>query len=193
MESGHALRMKKVLSRLEYLKDTFGFDFPQVELDTLLSLDNPGKPHIGNLMVKYGYAQDKKQAIDEYINRIRFPNEYLRPEQAIRGILEAGGIPVLAHPVFGSGEELIVGELLEHRVKRLMDMGLRGVEAYYSGYTPKLRAEVLALAEKHHLLVTAGSDYHGKNKLVAMGDTKLSPTRELPAGLRRFLEEAGLY
>ena len=40
------------------------FDFPREELQKLLSLDNPGKPHIGNLMVKYGYAETKEKAID---------------------------------------------------------------------------------------------------------------------------------
>ena len=72
-----------------------------------------------------------------------------------------------------------------------MGMGLRGVEAFYSGFTPKLRAGVLALAEKYDLLVTAGSDYHGGNKLVALGDTELSQADGLPEGLRRFLEETG--
>jgi hypothetical protein len=50
---------------------------------------------------------------------------------------------------------------------------------------------VLALAEKYDLLVTAGSDYHGRNKLVEMGDTELSQADGLPEGLRRFLEETG--
>lgn len=191
VETGHGLRMKKAAERLEYLESAFGFTFSREDREKLLSLDNPGKPHIGNLMVKYGYAESKDQAIHEYMNRVRFPDAYIRPEQAIRGILESGGIPVLAHPAFGSGEELITDQALENRVRRLMGMGLRGVEAFYSGFTPKLRAGVLALAEKYDLLVTAGSDYHGGNKLVALGDTELSQADGLPEGLRRFLEETG--
>ena len=52
-----------------------------------------------------------------------------------------------------------------------------------------MRREALALAERYDLLVTAGSDYHGTNKLVDLGDTKLDRAREIPEGLRRFLAE----
>ena len=48
---GHSLRMKKVHARLDFLKERFGFEFPEEEIQALLSLDNPGKPHIGNLLV----------------------------------------------------------------------------------------------------------------------------------------------
>jgi hypothetical protein len=48
---------------------------------------------------------------------------------------------------------------------------------------------MLSFAEKYALYVTAGSDYHGKNKLIALGDTGLAPERELPAGMRRFLKD----
>ncbi len=51
------------------------------------------------------------------------------------------------------------------------------------------QGEALAVAEKYELLVTAGSDYHGANKLVVLGDTNLEQARELPEGLRRFLAE----
>ena len=188
VEHGHALRMKKVVARLEFLKTRFGFSFPQEEIDRLLSLNNPGKPHIGNLMVKRGFAKTKEEAIEEYINQVHFKSEYVRPEEAIGGILSAGGIPVLAHPFYGSGSELILGEEMETRLLKLMKYGLRGLEAFYSGFTAKLRNEALSLAEKHDLYVTAGSDYHGTNKMVRLGDTGLDPGTEYPAGLRRFLE-----
>ena len=191
VEKGHGLRMKKVDARLDFIRERFGFTFPQEELRQLLALDNPGKPHIGNLMVKYGYAASKEQAIDEYINQAKIRSEYIRPEEAIEGILQAGGIPVLAHPPFGSGNELILGDDMERRLRRLMGFGLRGMECYYSGFTPKLRAEMLALAEKYALYVTAGSDYHGKNKLVALGKTHFAGAQPMPEGMRRFLEAVG--
>ena len=190
VEAGHRLRMKKVRDRLKRLAAERHVVFPEEEVRALLALDNPGKPHIGNLMVKYGYSQTKEQAITEQINRLSVHSEYIRPEQAIRGILGAGGIPVLAHPILGSGDELILGEALDRRVRRLIDFGLRGLEGFYSGFTPQMREEALSLAEKYDLLITAGSDYHGTNKLVALGDTKLDHVPELPAGLRRFLAEA---
>ncbi len=192
VQMGHSLRMQKVMARLEYLKTTFGVVFPEEELQRLMLMDNPGKPHIGNLMVKYGYAKTKEEAINDFIDGLHMPSKYIRPEQAIEGIIKAGGIPVLAHPAFGSGGELIVGDDLDRRVRHLMDFGLRGMEAFYSGFSPKLCTEALALAEKYHLFVTAGSDYHGMNKLVELGDTKLETVDEVPEGLVRFLQETGM-
>jgi hypothetical protein len=187
VEKGHGLRMKKIVGRLDFLKSEFGFAFPDEEIEKLLALDNPGKPHIGNLMVKYGYAESKDIAIKEYINKVHYRSEYIRPEEAIEGILGAGGIPVLAHPFFGSGDELILDQDMENRLKRLMEYGLLGVEAFYSGFSPKLKDEMLAMAEKYDLYVTAGSDYHGTNKMVILGDTGFEEGTRMPEGMKRFL------
>ena len=189
VELGHSYRMNKVKARLDFLETQFSLPFPEEELQALFALDNPGKPHIGNLMVKYGYARSKEEAIKDYINKLHFRSEYVRPEEAIAGILRSGGIPVLAHPVYGSGDQLILGDEMDARLRRLMDFGLRGVEAYYSGFTAKLREQMLAFASQYGLYVTAGSDYHGANKLVALGDTGLGGPDEWPEGLRRFLAD----
>ena len=190
VEQGHAYRMKKVQARLDFLKESFGFSFSEEDLAALFALDNPGKPHIGNLMVKYGYAQNRTQAIREFIDQKRFRSEYVRPEDAIRGILDAGGIPVLAHGAYGSGDQLILGEELETRVRRLATFGLAGVEAYYSGFTQKIQEQMLEIAARLDLYVTAGSDYHGTNKMIVLGDTNLKSVADAVPGLHRFLEAA---
>ena len=189
VDLGHGYRMEKVTARLDFIKDTFGFDFSPEDIDALLALNNPGKPHIANLMVKYGYAESKEDAFDKYLNKLRFKDQYVRPEEAIRGILDSGGTPVLAHPPYGDGDQLILGDEMEERLKRLMDFGIKGVECFYSGFTPKLCQMMLGLAEKYDLYVTAGSDYHGKNKLIALGDNNLPEKSEWPEGLTRFIEE----
>lgn len=189
VDLGHSYRIRKVQGRLEGLEREFGVTFPAWELSSLFALDNPGKPHLGNLMVKYGFAETKEQAIAQYINRLHFPAEYVRPEEAIRGILASGGIPVLAHPCFGSGDQMIQGREMERRIRRLMEFGLQGLEAFYSGFTPVLRQEILDFARRFDLYVTAGSDYHGTNKPVQLGDTGLEPGPEPPEGLRRFLHD----
>ena len=189
VDLGHGYRMNKVKARLDFLSTQFGFQFPEKDLQALFALDNPGKPHIGNLMVKHGYAKTKEEAIRDYIDKLRFRSEYVRPEEAIEGILGSGGIPVLAHPVYGSGGQLILGDEMDKRLRRLTDFGLQGVEAFYSGFTAKLRAQMLAFAAQYGLYVTAGSDYHGSNKLVSLGDTGLGDPNEWPEGLKRFLTD----
>jgi len=189
VDLGHGYRMEKVTARLDFIKDTFGFDFSPEDIDALLALNNPGKPHIANLMVRYGYAESKEDAFDKYLNKLRFKDQYVRPEEAIRGILGSGGIPVLAHPPYGDGDQLILGDEMEERLKRLMNFGIKGVEGFYSGFTPKLCQMMLGLAEKYDLYVTAGSDYHGKNKLIALGDNNLPEKSEWPEGLTRFIDD----
>lgn len=190
VEKGHSLRMKKVKARLDFIRDEFGFGFPEEEIKALLSMDNPGKPHIGNLMVKYGYVETKEIAIKDFINKIHFRSEYVRPEEAIAGILGAGGIPVLAHPFFGSGDQLILGEDMEKRLRKLMGFGLQGVESFYSGFSPKLIRDMLDFAGRFDLYVTAGSDYHGSNKLVVLGDTGMEERSPLVKGMERFFRAA---
>ena len=77
---------------------------------------------------------------------------------------------------------------MEKRLERLMAFGLQGVEGFYSEYTPEQREFVLGLAEKHDLFVTAGSDYHGRNKTVILGGNGLSEATEVPKGLSGFIE-----
>ncbi len=140
-------------------------------------------------MVKYGFAATKEDAIGNFINRIHVKSEYIRPQEVISGILGSGGIPVLAHPIYGSGDQLILGEELDARVQHLTDLGLQGLEAYYSGFTGKLQSVALSLADAYGLYVTAGSDYHGSNKLISLGDTGLpADPAEWAPGLRRFLD-----
>ena len=78
---------------------------------------------------------------------------------------------------------------MDERLQHLMEYGLAGVEAYYSGFTPRIQNGMLELAEKYDLYVTAGSDYHGSVKLVQLGDTNLEDLSEAPDGMRRFLED----
>jgi predicted metal-dependent phosphoesterase TrpH len=192
VELGHQYRMKKLRQRLDFIRDKFGFSFPAEEEQKLYALDNPGKPHIANLMVKYGYASSKEDAFNAYLNQASFKNEYVRPEEAIQGILASGGIPVLAHPAYGSGDELIVESEMDDRLKRLIGYGLQGVEAFYSGFSLKLRLEALFFAKKYDLYVTAGSDYHGSNKMIALGDTGLDDTVMIPGGMKRFFKAVGV-
>lgn len=188
VELGHQYRMKKVMVRIDFIRDRFGFAFSDQDIQGLLALENPGKPHIGNLMVQYGYVPSKDIAIREYLNQMNFSSEYVSPETAIQSILDGGGIPVLAHPAYGNGEDLILGADMDTRLRRLIGFGLQGVEAFYSAFSPKLIAETLSFAEKYNLYVTAGSDYHGKNKLIPLGDTSMDGIDEIPVALKRFLE-----
>lgn len=187
VEQGHQNRIEKTKLRLEILKEKFGIRFDEEDIRGLFANNNPGKPHIANLLVRHGYTTSIPVAFTEFLNRLHVKSVYLRPEEAIEAILNSGGIPVLAHPTYGSGDELILGDEMDERIRRLVGFGLQGVEAYYSGFAPKITGELLGFAEKYWLYVTAGSDYHGTNKLVKIGQTHVEDVLEAHEGLRRFL------
>ena len=188
VDKGHSFRREKLRQRLDFLQKEFGFGFSKQDEESLFALANPGKPHIGNMMVKYGYAPTKEFAIENYINKCESKTKYVRPEEAVAAIINAGGIPVLAHPSYGRGDEFIIGDDMDKRLKKLIGFGLKGVEAFYSGFSATLQNEMLAFAKKYALYVTAGSDYHGANKLVRLGDTNLKADDDRPKGMQRFFE-----
>ena len=189
---GKMLRMEKLLDRVGYLHEKFGIDLPEDEIFGLLAKSNPGKPHLANLMVKYGFAASFREAMDKYLERLPSAAEYITPEEAIVGILSGGGIPVLAHPVFGSGREKLDADEMKRRLIKFTAVGLEGIEAFYSGFPPAVSAWLVSLADQYNLLVTAGSDYHGTNKTVALGETGLPAPSEYPEALRRFLDRVGV-
>lgn len=190
---GHQLRMMKMQERLKELKEKFQVVLQDQQVEELLKLDNPGKPHLARLLVESGYAPDKATAFSKYLNSIHAKSVYLRPEEAIEGILAAGGIPVLAHPLFGSGEESLTVEELSARVARLKKIGISGLEAYYSGFSKMQTEEVLTIASNEKLYVTVGSDYHGRNKKVQLGDTGLPRKTDWPPALLEFLHDVNKY
>ena len=188
-ELGHSHRLNKLDGRIEVLKVKYGIEFPEDEIKRLHELDNPGKPHLGNLMVKYGHAQSKDEAIEKFLNNIHVQSEYFNPEEVIETIIEAGGIPVLAHPFFGDGSEMVTEEKMKPLCQRLVGYGLKGLEAFYSEFKANHIKHMLYLAECFGLYVTAGSDYHGKNKTIPLGKNNMDGLKDLPFGMQKFLDE----
>ncbi|NLV74228.1 MAG: PHP domain-containing protein [Chloroflexi bacterium] len=112
-----------------------------------------GRPHIAAAMQRAGYVDSIQQAFSVYLGRggaAYVPRAKVSPEDAIQLIERAGGLAVLAHPWYD-----------QHLVPSLREAGLRGLEAYYSGYTGDMSAALMLLARQQGLLVTCGSDFHG--------------------------------
>lgn len=91
--------------------------------------------------------------------------KYISLEKAIEVIKTSGGIPVLAHPGNNVKEK---HSLLES----IRVSGIEGIEVY-SSYHSKEKVEYYKeYAMKHKLILTCGSDFHGKTKpSIAIGST----------------------
>ena len=168
LAQGAALRKAKLEKRIGYLHE-IGICFPEDELDRLRQIPSAGKPHLGNLMVKYGYAPNMQLAIIEVVNRCATVSSRISAETAVKAISASGGIPVWAHPMGGEGEKEIGMEQFTKMLDELTGYGLMGMECYYSKYPLALCEKIAGIAQKHGLLISAGSDYHGRNKAIPLG------------------------
>lgn len=121
------------------------------------------RAHYAKYMLMQGYVKSIAEAFDRYVGDhcpYFVPREKVTPAQAVSLIREAGGIPVLAHPILyhmsDARLDALTGELKE--------AGLMGIEAIYSTYHACDERQIRRLASKYDLLISGGSDFHGDNK-----------------------------
>ncbi len=121
-----------------------------------------GRPHFAQVMVRRGYVADNREAFDRYLDTEEYRREVERGKPPVRecidAIRDAGGKSSLAHPyqigIEDSALDTLVGEL--------SDFGLDAVECIYPKHTAEQTAFYLSLADRYHLNVTGGSDFHGE-------------------------------
>jgi len=116
---------------------------------------NIGRPHIAEVLLDKGYVSSMEEAFTKYLgkNGIAYVNPpRIPPEEAVDIIKEYHGVPVLAHPGLYNDSEL---------VERLIRYGIAGIEVFHPDHDEKLEKYYYDLANKHKLLITGGSDFHG--------------------------------
>ena len=115
-----------------------------------------GRPHVAQAMLEKGYIANLQEAFRNYIGHggpAYVERDKLTPAEAVKLILDADGLPVLAHPLT-SGD-------IEGTIVELKETGLVGMEVYYASYSSEEINPLLGLAYKHGLIATGGTDYHG--------------------------------
>ncbi len=121
------------------------------------------RAHFAKFLLKEGYVSSMKEAFTKYLDSSSpyyVTREYLTPKQAIELILQADGIPVLAHPLLYK----LTPTQLKILIQDLKSYGLLGIEAIYSCNVNNDEAYVKSLARKYNLFITGGSDFHGSVK-----------------------------
>lgn len=146
--------------QIVHLLNRLGFD---LSYDLLLeSCDGQlSRPHIARKLVEKGYVASIDEAFDKYLaqGKPAYVEKYhLNWRRAIEVIRGAGGIAVLAHP---SLLDLPNDEMLESLIVLLKSAGLEGIEVFYPEHTFKQTEQYKALALKHNLKMTGGTDFHG--------------------------------
>lgn len=170
LQKGEDIRHEKLRKRLIHLKENFGIVFDEKEMAYIHAQNRVGKPHLANLLIARGLVSNLTDAIKIYLNLPENESDRIPADEAITAILDAGGIPVWAHPLGGEGEKTLSKEAFHTLLSALKTYGIQGMECFYSRYDLEKIEFLLLEAKKNTLLISGGSDYHGTNKNIAIGE-----------------------
>jgi len=123
-----------------------------------------GRPHFATILVRKKYVKTMQEAFNKYLaeeGRAFTEREEVPLDEGIQRMREAGGIPVIAHPV-RLGRRTAAEEA--EWIAAAKDMGMLGLEVRHSDHDAAAVARYTALANRLGLLTTGGSDYHGTYK-----------------------------
>lgn len=136
-----------------------------------LQAANPNSRHFGRMQIakemqRRGYVATADEAFDVYMGahgqRLAYvanPLKYVTLEEAVEAILDAGGIPVLAHLYYylldAEGERALVRRFKELAGEKA------AMEVHYAAYTPEQRENLAAIADEFGLMHSCASDFHG--------------------------------
>jgi predicted metal-dependent phosphoesterase TrpH len=138
-----------------------------------------GRPHIAKVLLEKGYIETFGEAFHKYLKRgsACFIEKFVYPpDKLIELIHKVGGIAVFAHPGHSG---------LDDSIPELVAMGLDGLEAYHSDHSEEVRRHYVELAEKYNLIVTGGSDCHGRTSTHGLRIGK----NEVPDSVIESMEE----
>jgi predicted metal-dependent phosphoesterase TrpH len=160
LQKARAERNPKMVEKLNRL----GVDITFEEVLKASGGGQVGRPHFANVLLEKKYVRSFQEAFDRflkkgasaYVDKFRFTSK-----EALHFINEAKGIAVLAHPNT-LGMEGYSG--VEKLILQLVEEGLKGIEVYYPEHSSSEVTQYKILAERHGLLVTGGTDYHGIEK-----------------------------
>ena len=140
-----------------------GFPLTQGDLEQGAPGQVITRAHFARALVKKGCVSSMDQAFHRYLDHGKKycpQKKAFDPDKAIRLIRKAGGFPALAHPV----QYRLGWNKTQAMIQELKEMGLMGIEVYYSSHTQNDSLRLKELCRRFGLLPTGGSDFHGSNK-----------------------------
>lgn len=155
-------RKKRNREIIERLRD-MGISINMEDLQNCSQGGQAGRPHFARILQQKHIVGNSEEAFRCYLGSngaAYVPREVLTAEEAINIIRKAGGLAVLAHPFTIDIDQTGLTKLIE----KLRDYGLAGLEVFYPSHSQEAQAELVRLSKKFNLIITGGSDYHGKAK-----------------------------
>lgn len=151
-------RVERIGEMIEKLKGLGIDNITLEEVCRLTKSKSVGRPHLAAVLKEKKWVNDIGQAFDKYLaeDAPAYVAKYkISPVEAVELIRQSGGVAVMAHPMFTNKDEIIPS---------LVRAGMGGLEVYYPNCSEAVINHYAGLARKHNLIMTGGSDAHGKIK-----------------------------
>lgn len=159
------LRNKRLKRNLDMI-ELFQKDGYPVTLEKLLHGDPDTvitRAHFARVLIEEDVCNSTDQAFSKYLGekcKYYIPKPFFDPKDCLKLILDAGGIPILAHP--------FLYKFSNHDTKQLIcdlkETGLAGIEIYHSSHHAGQITKLRQWQKEYDLLASGGSDFHGTNK-----------------------------
>ncbi|GHT50079.1 phosphatase [Endomicrobiia bacterium] len=130
-----------------------------------------GRLHFAKALFEQKLVGSVQEAFQRYLSKDKpayVPKCRISPGDAIKLILNAGGIPVIAHPYY-------IGYNDRNIFETFIKDGLKGIEVWHIKHSENVVKRFLSLVQDFNLIATGGSDCHGpyKNEIPIMGRVKV--------------------
>lgn len=183
MQRARRSRRTRAERMVELIAEDYPISWEQV-LDQVVGDATVGRPHLADALVAAGIAQTRSEAFSTVLHpRSGYYVGHYAPDPvtAVRLVRQAGGVPVMAHPLAGVRGRTVGQEVFD----AMIEAGLAGLEIAHRDNPPEARAVLSQMAAEHDLIVTGSSDYHGSGKPNELGENLTSEQ-----SLRRIMAEA---
>ena len=155
------IERKNVIQKMGLKLNELGYD---IDCEAIIkNTKNPGRPHLGNALIKAGYFKNLNEVFDQVLGFNK--PAYIKKDKpsatiVINKIREFGGISILAHPGVYSNLS---------QIENISSMDLDGIEVYHPDHSQEQTQYYLEYTQKHNLLVSGGSDFHGWDNKKSVG------------------------
>jgi predicted metal-dependent phosphoesterase TrpH len=159
LRDGRAVRNKKIIETLNEL----GYPITMQDVHRHAAGDAIGRPHIADALVAAGLVADRSEAFRDLLGDgglAYAERDRLTATEAVTLTTASGGVTSIAHPLTIEAGDSSLRSIFED----LRDVGLAGIEAYYSQHPPHIRTQLAGVAAELGLVATGGSDCHGTGK-----------------------------
>jgi hypothetical protein len=155
---GRANRNREIVAKLRTLGVNISYDAVVAR-----ATGTVGRPHFAQELMALGVCSSMDEAFRVWVGdngRAYVPKRKLTPEQAFPLLSDIGATSILAHPF---ALRLNYPET-EKVIRRLKELGLDGMEVFYSEHSEADTKAYGEMADRLGLLKSGGSDFHGANK-----------------------------